>query len=59
MPLMVLRGAGASGGEAEQIGGEAARARLATLALRMLPRRESLPSPAVVAQVIISADRTT
>jgi hypothetical protein len=53
------RGAGASRGEAEQIGGEVARARLATLARRMLARPESLPSPAVVAQVIIGADRTT
>jgi hypothetical protein len=53
------RGAGESRGEAEQIGGEVARARLATLARRMLARPESLPSPAVVAQVIIGADRTT
>jgi hypothetical protein len=47
-----LGAAALRGGDAGPIGGEAARARLATVALRMLARPERPPSPAVVAHFL-------
>jgi hypothetical protein len=47
-----LGAAALRGGDAGLIGGEAARARLATLALRMLAQPEIPPSPAVVARFL-------